>query len=330
MRDRDARTVTAALCAAMLTASAQAQQPDDAPPPDPDAPRTVQIDEYAPQRPAQLRIETPRFVQSRQVLSRANLAASQVQALDPAVTERLRYNADAYSLLNNRIERAPRETIQVEQSPEHPNGVATRYREPDRDRLGRKVYAVDWEAVQRDWGAQIETAGREEMIVGAETVRRAPLRLSPVVRNMEPAGMGEIAVPVLAPGFAAARTRPGGHARSEEGMLLFSRGDSYTASMHMDDVLITVSGSRVANIEEPDAERSAGLRAIAGSDQIVISPIRGGQELLFNRYGVAYSVLILCENPQENAVCADPETGAAVARSLMLVGGAPRMGGGGQ
>lgn len=330
MRDRDAWTVKAALCAVMLPASAHAQDADDAPPPDTDGQRIVRIDEYYPQRPAQLRIDAPRFIQSRQILSRTDAAASQRQTLAPDASERLRYNAEAYALLNTRMERVPSETVEVEQSPDYPDGRRRIYREAARDRLGRKIYAVDWDAVQRDWGAQIETAGREEMIVGAESVQRAPLRLSPVVRNMEPAAMSDIALPVLAPGFAAARTRPGGDPRSEEGMLMFSRGDSYTASLHMEDVLISVSGSRVANIEEPDAARAAGLRALAGSDQIVISPIRGGQELLFNRYGVAYSVLILCENPQENALCADPETAAAVARSLMLVGGAPGTSGGGR
>jgi len=320
-------TAAAALAAAGLVfAQDNETDTDDAA----NAPQRIEVREFADTRPGVVRLERPEFIETPQILARADARAAQIQTLSPEAAERIRYNAAAYERLATTVQQVPTREIQVEQTAERPDGRALVFQEPRVDARGRELYAVDWEAVQRDWSVQLEDMSREEMIVSGQTVRRAPLRLSPIVRNMQPESLSEVSVPVLAPGFTGVRTRGFASDRAEDGMLMFSRGESYTASMHMDTVMINVSGSRVANIVEEDPRRARLMREMASARDLIITPIRGGQEILFNRYGVAYSVLILCENPQENAVCADPETGAAVARSLMLVGGAPRMGGGGQ
>jgi len=290
------------------------------------SPPRVEVHEFADRRAGAVRAAPSPFIEAPQVVARVDVSASQIEALRPEAAERMRYNTAAFQRLAERNRAAPAREVEVEQTPERPDGLARMIEEPRVDDRGRPLYTVDWEMVERDWGAQLEemSAG-DPMIVSQQRVRRAPLRLAPVVRNMPEAALSEVAVPVLAPGFTGARTRSHRSERAEDGMLMFSQGDSYTASLHMDAVLITVSGSRVANVVEEDEGRARLMREMAYAEDLIITPIRGGQEILFNRYGVAYSVLILCENPAEDVVCADPETARAVARSLMLVGGAPRM-----
>ncbi|PWE16928.1 hypothetical protein DDZ18_09455 [Marinicauda salina] len=206
----------------------------------------------------------------------------------------------------------------------------------ERDAHGRRLAPVDWDAAHSAWRDQLER-DQESWNEDAQpsnpgnpgVAAMAPqgMRTPPPVRtvNIEPEELQRPRLPVLTPRVAHARTAGVRHAQAGDGMLMFPRDHVYSASMHVDELAIEVTGSRVAmremTADEPMRRRLAAARQ---DDGVRITQNRAGVELVFNRFGATYSIQIMCEDPENTPACRDPETARAVYRRLALSGGSPQ------
>ncbi|WP_439637714.1 hypothetical protein [Oceanicaulis sp.] len=164
---------------------------------------------------------------------------------------------------------------------------------------------VDWEAVRADV-ARSQSAGR---LTAARAVSFPVLP-----RNLEAGQSIETEVPILTPGT----TVLGFESQAE--VLLFARGDFYTLVIQGEGVIIEVFGTRLAHAQVEDARTARFLRG-SGPEGYRTTRTRSGRELTFNRYNVAYSIMIECDAPEQDVRCVEPEYGERLMQSLQVMPG---------
>ncbi|PWE16926.1 hypothetical protein DDZ18_09445 [Marinicauda salina] len=188
---------------------------------------------------------------------------------------------------------------------------------PERDADGRLLAPINWDQARYDLSAQMERDSAE--LTTAAAIQRPP---TPEMVNIDPEELQRPRLPMLVPRVADARTASvdqGG----VSGMLVFPRDHVYAASMHVGDLAIETTGSRIINVPEGDARLVRRILSARDADGVTVTRTRFGVELSFTRYGAAYSIQVMCEDPENNAACRDPETARSIYRRLAIGGGAP-------
>ena len=188
---------------------------------------------------------------------------------------------------------------------------------PERDAEGRLLAPIDWTRAERDLSAQLERDSAELTTTAA--IQRPP---TPEMVNIDPEELQRPRLPMLAPRVADARTASADQ-EGVPGMLVFPRDNAYAVSMHVGDLAIETTGSRIINVAEGDERLARRIRTARDADGVNVTRTRFGVELSFSRYGAAYSIQVMCEDPENTPTCRDPETARSIYRRLAIGGGAP-------
>jgi len=179
---------------------------------------------------------------------------------------------------------------------------------------GAQVTEIDWAEAQAD--------ARQQLASTPATTARLP-QSAPAPANASAQDFQSVRLPVLIPRLNGAKT---GLNSDQDGFLFFPRGDSYVASMAVEDILIEVYGSRRIHAEIADPAAARRLRAGQDASGYRIAETEGGQTVSFSRYGAAYSVTLECAVPRSQPRCSDPQFARAVANALIIAGGSPEDG----
>lgn len=166
------------------------------------------------------------------------------------------------------------------------------------------VMAVQWAEVRED--ARTESAVRQRRQTAPEDLTQP--------RNMDVAAMGEMEVPVLVPANDALALG------ETPTVLIFPRRDYYTLSVLGEGIVVEVFCTRIAHTQAMNASAERMLRG-TGPEGYRSERTEYGRELSFNRYGVAYSITIECEDPNGDPRCIRPEYGRQLMQSLQVLPG---------
>jgi len=170
-----------------------------------------------------------------------------------------------------------------------------------------------------DWVAAALDARRQSgQNLTTTAVLSAPQSVIPT--NDRASRITQTRLPVLLPAQALLDMGP------NPSVMLFPNRDFYTASMRGNVLLVEVFGTRLIQVEAPDARSVARLRNVDG-DGFLVQQTEYGREINFNRYGAAYSITIECDQPQTDIRCTGASYGRNLAQSLLIVGGTPGEGG---
>lgn len=193
--------------------------------------------------------------------------------------------------------------------------------EPDRDAQGRPLAPIDWNSAAIDMRRDMAQMNQD---TPATFVPTQPPPRVPAFTNTPPEELMRPRLPVLLP----LETEPA-HTRGEEegggvaGMMFFASDNFYSASFHRRGIMYQINGSRVIHAVETSAAIAGQYMAMTDAQGQLVTRTEYGQELSFNRYGAAYTLLIACSNPDENAECRDENTIRAFAGRLVVAGGSP-------
>ncbi|AZU03490.1 hypothetical protein X907_0950 [Glycocaulis alkaliphilus] len=193
--------------------------------------------------------------------------------------------------------------------------------EPERDAQGRPVASIDWNSAATDMRRDMAQMNQDTPSAFVPT--QPPPRVPPF-RNTQPEELMRPRLPVLLP----LETEPA-HTRGEEegggveGMMFFASDYFYSASFHRRGIMYQINGSRVIHAVETSAAIAGQYMAMTDAQGQLVTRTEFGQELSFNRYGAAYTLLLACSNPDENAECRDENTIRALAGRLVVAGGSP-------
>lgn len=106
---------------------------------------------------------------------------------------------------------------------------------------------------------------------------------------------------------------------------VYPQSHFYTAFINQEGYTNEIVGTRIAR---EFASRGSMARAMVGAlggddDNVIITRTEYGLDLSLSRFGVAYSVSILCEKPDEDEHCTDEDYVRKLVKSLAYVGGQP-------
>lgn len=198
--------------------------------------------------------------------------------------------------------------------------------EPEYDRRGRRLSRIDWDSTAIDWRRQMEqedadTAADSQVI----THIPPPRPRTPRITNREMRDLERPRLPVLLPRETEeTRTRSLTRAGGEDGMLIFPHDDFYSATFHRRGVMVQITGSRIEAAHERDPEIGRRFLAMCDAEGYFVTRTDYGIEINFTRYGAAYSVLVACDNPDDDAECRDEQVARAVISRLGISGGTPQ------
>jgi hypothetical protein len=197
----------------------------------------------------------------------------------------------------------------------------TQTQEPERDAQGRPVAPIDWTTAATDMRRDM---ARMNPDTPATFVPSQPPPRVPPFRNTAPTELTRPRLPVLLPlESEPVTTRGDEEGGGAEGMMFFASDYFYSASFHRRGIMYQINGSRVIHAVENSAAVSGQYMAMTDAQGQLVTRTEYGQELSFNRYGAAYTLLIACSNPEENAECRDETTIRAFAGRLVVAGGSP-------
>ncbi|MFC4724749.1 hypothetical protein AB6B38_01610 [Glycocaulis abyssi] len=213
---------------------------------------------------------------------------------------------------------------QTEQTGQQTPGTATpdiQTQEPEYDAQGRPIAPIDWNTAAVDMRRDMAQMNQD---TPASFVPTQPPPRVPPFRNTPPEELARPRLPVLLP----LETEPTATRGDEEGggvagMMFFASDYFYSASFHRRGIMYQINGSRVIHAVENSAAIAGQYMAMTDAQGQLVTRTEYGQELSFNRYGAAYTLLIACSNPDENAECRDENTIRAFAGRLVVAGGSP-------
>ncbi|KPP80770.1 MAG: hypothetical protein HLUCCA04_11425 [Oceanicaulis sp. HLUCCA04] len=194
--------------------------------------------------------------------------------------------------------------------------------EPETDAQGRPVSPIDWSAAATDMRRDIARANQDFPATTAPSQQQ--VARVPPFRNTPPSELARPRLPVLLP----LETEPTSTRGEEEGggqggMMFFASDYFYSASFHRRGIMYQITGTRIVHAVESSAAVAGQYMDMTDSQGQLVSRTEYGQELSFNRYGAAYTLLLACSNPDENAECRDESTIRAFASRLVVAGGSP-------
>ncbi|WP_429912521.1 hypothetical protein [Glycocaulis sp.] len=193
--------------------------------------------------------------------------------------------------------------------------------EPEHDAQGHPLAPIDWNTAAVDMRRDMAQMNQDTPAAFVPT--QPPPRVPPFTNTL-PEDLMRPRLPVLLP----LETEPA-HTRGEEegggvaGMMFFASDYFYSASFHRRGIMYQITGSRVIHAVETSAAIAGQYMAMTDAQGQLVTRTEYGQELSFNRYGAAYTLLIACSNPDENAECRDENTIRAFAGRLVVAGGSP-------
>lgn len=197
----------------------------------------------------------------------------------------------------------------------------TQTQEPERDAQGRPVSPIDWNSAATDMRRDIARMNQDTPSTFVPT--QPPPRVPPFT-NTPPTELARPRLPVLLP----LETEPTATRGEEEGggvagMMFFASDYFYSASFHRRGIMYQITGTRIVHAVENSAAIAGQYMAMTDPQGQLVTRTEYGQELSFNRYGAAYTLLIACSSPDENAECRDESTIRAFAGRLVVAGGSP-------
>lgn len=313
---------SAVIAAALLLAvsSLHAQTRDTAPTQDQTPVRALSV-----QRPVQ---DEQARLTSQLDHSRAMLRAIETYQAEHAPTrttrvqsvqrepEPMRFDMATFQRLAERIgqgQQAEEDTAAPEEAPEY-------------DRHGRRLSRIDWESTATQWRRQIEQ-DEAEARADTQTVTHVPppRPRTPRITNREMRELERPRLPVLLPRETdETRTRSLTRAGGEDGMLIFPHDEFYSATFHRRGIMVQITGSRIEAAHERDPEIGRRFLAMCDAEGYFVTRTDYGIEINFTRYGAAYSVLVACDNPDDDAECRDEQVARGVISRLALSGGTPQ------
>lgn len=207
------------------------------------------------------------------------------------------------------------------QDGQQPQDNSVQAQEPEYDAQGRPVAPIDWNTAAVDMRRDMAQMNQDTPATFVPT--QPPPRVPPF-RNAPPSELARPRLPVLLP----LETEPTATRGEEEGggvdgMMFFASDYFYSASFHRRGIMYQITGSRVIHAVENSAAIAGQYMAMTDAQGQLVTRTEYGQELSFNRYGAAYTLLIACSNPDENAECRDENTIRAFAGRLVVAGGSP-------
>lgn len=214
--------------------------------------------------------------------------------------------------------------IQRAQTGQQTPGTAapgTQTQEPERDAQGRPVAPIDWNRAAADMRRDMAQMNQD---APATFVPTQPRPRVPPFRNTPPSELARPRLPVLLPlEVEPTSTRGNEEGGGQDGMMFFASDYFYSASFHRRGIMYQIMGTRVVHAVENSAAVAGQYMAMTDPQGQLVTRTEYGQELSFNRYGAAYTLLIACSNPDENAECHDENTIRAFAGRLVVAGGSP-------
>lgn len=197
----------------------------------------------------------------------------------------------------------------------------TQTQEPERDPQGRPVAPIDWNTAAVDMRRDMAQMNQDTPSTFVPT--QPPPRL-PGITNTQPAELMRPRLPVLLPlESEPVSTRGDEEGGGESGMMFFASDYFYSASFHRRGIMYQITGTRLVHAVETSAAIAGQYMAMTDPQGQLVTRTEFGLELSFNRYGAAYTLLIACSNPDENAECRDENTVRAFAGRLVVAGGSP-------
>lgn len=240
------------------------------------------------------------FAQTQQEVQPV-LQNNQIQQTDPNVLEMAQQNQTLIQTIDTRLAANTQD-----------DSTQQEY-----DRFGRPLVPINWVEVRESLTRQQSLNG--EINVTAARTYQPP----PVPRNVETQELTRPRLPLLMANVPGARTRSLQEDSGEDGMLVFPRDNFYSSTMHINGLMIEVSGTRVMTADVRDPMVARRMRQMRDSDGVMITEMEAGLEVSFTRFGAAYNILITCEDPEAMTECQDPETARAVYDRLTIMGGSP-------
>ncbi len=173
---------------------------------------------------------------------------------------------------------------------------------------------VDWEAVRQSL--------RERRLRRLERVGGLR-RLRDVATANEPCH-----VPILLPSDDLQDESVGTEelARRRLAMRVFPRRDFYAAFIQRDGHSVEIIGTRLARTDRPRMESMRQRMRNRNDQDYVITQSDYGIELSFSRFNVAYTISILCDEPEGNTSCTEEGYILSIWDSLAFAGGTPESG----
>lgn len=192
---------------------------------------------------------------------------------------------------------------------------------PETDAQGRPIAPIDWGTAAIDMRRDI---ARMNPDTTATFVPAQPPPRIPPFRNTPPAELARPRLPVLLPlETEPASTRGEEEGGGVEGMMFFASDYFYSASFHRRGIMYQITGTRIVHAVEGSPDIAARYLGMTNAEGQLVTRNEFGQELSFNRYGAAYTLLIACANPDESAECRDENTIRGFAGRLVVAGGSP-------
>lgn len=105
--------------------------------------------------------------------------------------------------------------------------------------------------------------------------------------------------------------------------LVFPSPNSYAATVNLPDATVEVFGSSRAAALAPGAEKDLKGHMKPTAAGYLVNDTEYGQEIAFNRYGIAYAIMITCKAPRTDVRCTKPEFLTALADQMAMFGGTP-------
>ncbi len=157
---------------------------------------------------------------------------------------------------------------------------------------------------QVDWGALRERLreGRLQRLAAPRSARQADLQ--------------ECRVPILLPYLR----------RLRQNVSLYPKKDFYTAFISTDTHTIEIIGTRISRDLPDDSAMARTMRSqLAGrsADDILVTKTDYGADASFTRFGVAYTISVICSGGSDQADCASEAYVREIAENLAFAGGTP-------
>jgi len=211
---------------------------------------------------------------------------------------------------------------QREQAGQPTPGTPNQTDQPETDANGRPVAPIDWNTAATDMRRDIARANPD---TPTTFVPSQPLPRVPPFRNTPPSDLARPRLPVLLPlETEPASTRGEEEGGGQDGMMFFASDYFYSASFHRRGIMYQITGTRIVHAVESSETVAGQYMAMTDGEGQLVTRTDYGQELSFNRYGAAYTLLLACSNPEENAECRDEGSIRAFASRLVVAGGSPQ------
>ncbi len=302
------------VAAAIVSAPAMAsgQERDQAPV------RTLQVQLPPSDEQARRLAERERQLRMLRAIEAHQAEGAPLRATAPQPAQRdnepLRFDMATFRRLAEQIGQRPGEEPQAEKE------------EPQYDRYGRPLARIDWDSMATDWRRQMDQDEADAVADSRIVTHVPPPRPhTPRITNREMGELERPRLPVLLPRETEAvhtrsLTREGG----EDGMMFYPHDDFYAATYHKRGMMVQITGTRIEAAYERDPEIGRRFLAMSDADGYFLTRTDFGVEINFTRYGAAYSVLVACDNPDDDPECRDEHALRGVISHLAISGGTPQ------